>query len=165
MAADQVLVGKNKTRLDLNRRFRSILGYTSTYPVVGDKLICLRNAKNLGLFNGLLAHVTELVEEFDDFIEYKIRTEDNKDIIVRILRAYFDEYVTPGTIKNKQWWDLQKAEAFDFGYAITVHKSQGSQWDNILLYDDKFGVWDQKLRRRWLYTAITRAAERITIAS
>lgn len=43
------------------------------------------------------------------------------------------------------------------------HNSQGSQWDNVFLFDDGFGSWDDLERKRWLYTAITRAAERVTV--
>lgn len=164
-AADQVLTGKNVTRRKLNRYIRSgRLGeLKDPYPVVDDKLICLRNNREKGIFNGLICTVLEKRKEFDTSIEYKLKTEDDKEIIVRILRAHFDEYHTPGTIKSLRWWDFQDAEEFDFGYAITVHKSQGSQWDNVLLWDDKFFNWDAAQRRKWLYTAITRAAETITI--
>jgi len=165
--ADQVLTGKNVTRRKLNRYIRSarsgVSFADSPYPVEGDKLICLRNNREKGIFNGLICNVLEVKKEFDTSIEYKLKTEDDKEIIVRILRAHFDEYRYPGTVKSLRWWDFQDAEEFDFGYAITVHKSQGSQWDNVVLWDDKFFNWDQINRRRWLYTAITRAAETITL--
>ena len=51
----------------------------------------------------------------------------------------------------------------DYGYALTVHKAQGSQWKNIILYDDGFGKRDPNVRRRWLYTAITRAEHQLYI--
>jgi len=51
-----------------------------------------------------------------------------------------------------------------FGYAITCHKSQGSQWDKVLVWDDGFGKKTRQESSRWLYTAITRAAERLVIA-
>jgi ATP-dependent exoDNAse (exonuclease V) alpha subunit len=50
---------------------------------------------------------------------------------------------------------------FDYGYALTVHKAQGSQWPNIFIVDESM-----KFRhdwRRWLYTAITRASEKVVI--
>lgn len=52
---------------------------------------------------------------------------------------------------------------WDFGYAITVHKSQGSQWDDVTIYDDDMLSWKPATRSRWLYTAITRGALRTTI--
>jgi exodeoxyribonuclease-5 len=51
---------------------------------------------------------------------------------------------------------------FDYAYAITVHKSQGSEWDNVLLVDDEMNANNIRFRRRWLYTAVTRAKERLT---
>ena len=52
-------------------------------------------------------------------------------------------------------------DAFDFGYVLTVHKAQGSQWDDVVLFDES-GAFREN-RHRWLYTGITRAAERLTI--
>ena len=49
------------------------------------------------------------------------------------------------------------SDEFDYGYALTVHKAQGSQWDNVVLFDESGAFRDH--RARWLYTAVTRAAE------
>ena len=46
-------------------------------------------------------------------------------------------------------------------WAVTVHKAQGSQWNNVVLFDESFAFRDS--RERWLYTAITRAADTLTI--
>lgn len=164
--ADQVLVGKNKTRLTLNNRIRRVLGYDKKYPVPGDKLICLRNNPKLNLFNGLICTVLEKKDEFDEAIEYRLEDEEGNEIICKIHKAYFEEYYRPGYVKSLPFWRLAEFEAFDFGYAITVHKSQGSQWDNVLLYDDGMCTWKgaEEDRKKWLYTGITRAAETITIS-
>jgi exodeoxyribonuclease-5 len=50
-------------------------------------------------------------------------------------------------------------EEFDFAGCITVHKSQGSQFKSVLLYDDRFLRNDTNMRKRWLYTAATRAVD------
>lgn len=52
-------------------------------------------------------------------------------------------------------------DEFDYGYALTVHKAQGSQWDDVVLFDESFAFREH--RDRWLYTAVTRAAERLTV--
>jgi exodeoxyribonuclease-5 len=44
---------------------------------------------------------------------------------------------------------------------LTVHKSQGSQWDDVVLFDESFAF--QESRARWLYTGVTRAAKRLSI--
>lgn len=51
-----------------------------------------------------------------------------------------------------------------WGYAITCHKSQGSQWDNVVVFDEGFGRTHED-RNRWLYTAITRAEKGLVILS
>ncbi len=50
--ADQVLVGRNATRRAYNIRMRERRGFTEALPSAGDKLVCLRNNRKKGLFNG-----------------------------------------------------------------------------------------------------------------
>ena len=74
------------------------------------------------------------------------------------------EFLTPGREYDKL--DLPPGgwmTAFCFAYALTVHMAQGSEWDKVLLIDESAAFRED--RTRWLYTAITRAKERITIAS
>ena len=51
----------------------------------------------------------------------------------------------------------------DFGFAMTVHKAQGSEWRNVVILDE-FPRHDPE-RSRWIYTAITRGSERVTIVN
>lgn len=167
---DQVICGKNATRMHLNKFIRGLHGKgSSLLPVKGDKLICLKNDKEADLFNGLMCEVVEVGELTDYAIELFIRTElmdeDDEPQRVRALTAYFDAYENPHALRDVPWFARQGKQEFDFGYAITVHKSQGSQWNNVLFYDDGFLKWDNKERRRWLYTGITRAAQRLTIVA
>lgn len=59
------------------------------------------------------------------------------------------------------WTTRKRYDEFDYGYALTVHKAQGSQWNNVVLFDESWAFRDS--RERWLYTAITRAAETLII--
>ena len=59
------------------------------------------------------------------------------------------------------WATKKRFDDFDFGYALTVHKAQGSQWNDVVLFDESWAF--KETRERWLYTAITRAAETLTI--
>ncbi|MFM7416951.1 MAG: ATP-binding domain-containing protein, partial [Alphaproteobacteria bacterium] len=47
-------------------------------------------------------------------------------------------------------------------YAITCHKAQGSSWPNVIVYDDQLSRTEED-RKRWLYTAITRAERGLVI--
>ncbi len=66
-----------------------------------------------------------------------------------------------GAIEDVPWEQRKRYDEFDFGYVLTVHKAQGSQWDDVVLFDESFAFPDS--RARWLYTGITRAAKRLTV--
>ena len=67
----------------------------------------------------------------------------------------------PGAIEAVEWMQRKRYDEFDYGYVLTVHKSQGSQWDDVVLFDESFAFSDS--RARWLYTGITRAAKKLTV--
>ncbi len=159
--ADQVLVGTNKTRRRYNMRLRELKGFATEYPQSGDKLVCLRNDPAKGLLNGSLWQVMSSSKEtVKPGINLMIRPEDDDmdrgAAKIKLLKAAFEE--TEGEIP---WSTRKRYDEFDYGYALTVHKAQGSQWNTVVLFDESWAFRDT--RERWLYTAITRAAERITI--
>lgn len=159
LAADQILVGRNKTRHASNRRMRSLRSITEDYPVPGDKLVCLRNNHDKGLLNGAIWHVQDVGNRTEDRV-YMTLTPDAEDNDLPIeVEAHAHHF--QGREEDLPWWDRKEAEEFDYGYALTVHKSQGSQWDNVLLFDEAWCF--RRDRWRWLYTGITRAAESIKV--
>ncbi|MCM2292783.1 ATP-dependent RecD-like DNA helicase [Allorhizobium sp. BGMRC 0089] len=161
LEADQVLVGTNKTRRRYNQRLRELKGFTADYPQSGDKLVCLRNDQVKGLLNGSLWKVmTASRETVKPGINLLIKPEDDDmdrgAAKIKLLKAAFEE------IEGEIPWSTRKRyDEFDYGYALTVHKAQGSQWDNVVLFDESWAFRDT--RERWLYTAVTRAAERLTV--
>jgi exodeoxyribonuclease-5 len=66
-----------------------------------------------------------------------------------------------GGIEHVDWQRRKPYDEFDYGYVLTVHKAQGSQWDDVVLFDESFAFPDS--RERWLYTGITRAAKKLTV--
>src|SRR5690606_10984793 len=161
VAADQVLVGINRTRRRYNQRLRELKGFDALYPQAGDKLVCLRNDPAKGLLNGSLWKVmTSSRETVKPGINLLVSPEeedpDRGVAKIKLLKAAFDE--PDGEIP---WQTKKRYDDFDYGYALTVHKAQGSQWNEVVLFDESFAFRDT--RSRWLYTAITRAAERLTI--
>jgi len=159
LAADQVLVGMNRTRRLYNQRIRALLGKTEPMPVVGDKLVCLRNDRTKGLINGGIWRVEALGGMKKDFVRMTVRSEDEPSravVKVAVHRAFFE-----GTEGELAWMTRKDSDEFDYGYALTVHKAQGSQWDDVMLFDES-GAFREH-RSRWLYTGVTRAARRLTI--
>ena len=148
----------------MNRRYRQMKGYEGLLPNKEERLLCLRNNKKLNLTNGLQGVMTEEYEDDGEYLMIKFRPEDSKAAVwIKIHKAHFQSYNDPQILKDLSYWDLQKANEFDFGYVITGHKSQGSQWDDVMIYNDGFGFSDKLLKKRWLYTVITRAVERLTL--
>ncbi|WP_108659542.1 ATP-dependent DNA helicase [Acuticoccus kandeliae] len=160
--ADQILVGLNRTRTRFNARMREILGFTNPMPEVGDRLVCLRNRHAKGLYNGSLWSVHAVKRELRSGIKLHVRSADTDAKDVRIAvnahRLPFE-----GRANEIPVFERSDYDQFDYGYALTVHKAQGSQWDNVCLFDESFAFRDD--RARHLYTAITRAAERITVVA
>lgn len=158
--ADQVLVGLNRTRRLYNKRLRELFGFSGTMPEAGDRLVCLKNDRKKGLLNGGLWTVKNTSTIRSGKLRMTVVPEDEpakKPLRVRVLPAFFEnEEEIPYSLRRD-------SDEFDFGYALTVHKAQGSQWDEIVLFDESYAFREH--RARWLYTAITRAAERITIVS
>lgn len=160
LEADQVLVGTNRTRRRYNERLRELKGFDGPMPQAGDKLVCLRNDTAKGLLNGSLWTVTSAPRTVKPSMNLLVRAEDEGiDRIstkVKVLKAIFE------TPEEEVPWQLRRRhDDFDYGYALTVHKAQGSQWDSVALFDESYAFREHG--QRWLYTGITRAAERITI--
>ncbi|MCB5174135.1 MULTISPECIES: ATP-dependent DNA helicase [Microvirga] len=159
MAADQVLVGLNKTRRLYNTRLRELNGYRSPMPAAGEKLVCLRNDKTKGLLNGGTWSIQALRGIRNDFIRMDVLADDDarrRSVEVSVHKAFFEggEEEVPFVLRRE-------SDEFTFGYALTVHKAQGSQWDNLVLFDESYAFREH--RSRWLYTGLTRAAEKVTV--
>jgi ATP-dependent exoDNAse (exonuclease V) alpha subunit len=159
LSADQVLVGLNRTRRLYNQRIRELLGIEGRTPSAGDKLVCLRNDRAKGLINGGLWRVEALKAPRKDFLRMVLKAEDEvgrASVKVAVLKQYFE-----GGEDEIPLAQRRKSDQFDFGYALTVHKAQGSQWDAVMLFDESHAFGEN--RNRWLYTGLTRAAKTLTV--
>ncbi len=157
--SDQVLVGLNKTRRSYNTRLRDLRGFKNDFPVAGEKLVCLRNNRKKGLLNGALFTVKSAGALRKGKIRLLITPEEEptgKFQRVAVLPEFFSqtEIEIPYALRKG-------TDEFEYGYALTVHKAQGSQWDSVTLFDESFAFREH--RARWLYTGITRAAKSLTL--
>ena len=157
--ADQVLVGRNKTRLDYNDRLRELKGLPRHEPVIGDRLVCLRNNPVKKLLNGQIWTIDEVKKLPGGRYSMTLDADDpgiRSQAKVITHGAFFS-----GEEDTLSWPERRRVDEFTFGYCLTVHKAQGSQWDNVYLFDESYVFRED--RRRWLYTGVTRASERITV--
>jgi len=171
----QVICGMNATRLQLNNAMRRAAGFSDGWLPSGpaEKIICLKNQNDLGLINGMFLTLSDVVDEGSHFISALVTDEDGNRIglpqadgtqaRLRIYKGHFEDHVAFDRDRHGRDWKVKKAltEA-TFGWAITGHKSQGSQWENVVVWDDGLGRSEAD-RRRWLYTVITRAEQGLVI--
>jgi exodeoxyribonuclease V len=160
LEADQVLVGRNATRESFNAKIRKLKGFDPDIPVVSDKLICLQNDRDLGIFNGGMFDVEEMVPTRGktNFLTMRLQSQDDDRLpfLVKVHKSFFfDGVPTP------HWKELKNTVHCTYGWAITCHKSQGSQWPNTFVMNEGWCFREDKWK--WLYTAVTRASSKITL--
>lgn len=160
LAADQILVGKNMTRHKFNNRVRELKNLKRNTPLQGEKLVCLKNDRSKGLFNGGLWRVEKL-RKFNPAAVRMVVTPEDAGEVARAVEVKLHPFFFEGREAELTWETLKEYQQITFGYALTVHKSQGSQWNNVVLFDES-GVFRND-RTRWLYTGVTRAAEKLLV--
>lgn len=167
--ADQILCGKNTTRRRLNNEMRKCLGKEGLLQD-GDKLICLHNywdcatsTENDALVNGTIGYVSNI--NINDDLKYicaKFSLDEGDTFGFLSMDYQLLKTGLPSVKKNAFGGIIKKNEKeFDYGYAITVHKAQGSQFNKVLVYNER--LMDEENHNRWLYTAITRAIDKVVV--
>jgi exodeoxyribonuclease V len=162
----QVICGRNATRLHLNGAMKQVAGFAGTHPEgKGEKIICLKNRHDLGLVNGMFLSLADIRDEGRISFSAAVATEDGVAIVgrQRFYKGHYDDHVRLDPERSRRdWKEMRGLIESVWGYAITCHKAQGSQWENVIVYDDGLGRTPED-RARWLYTAITRAERGLAI--
>ena len=183
--ADQILVGTNAARISINNQMRELLGRGKS-PEESDKVICLRNywdnfaVNDDPLVNGTIGYISNVYETFNktpswagnqiikvlhaDFIsdsgaDFGPLQMDEKQILTG--ERCLDYRTIYRLMANWRTQHLVPME-FTYAYAITTHKSQGSSWPNVLVMEEKF-PFEKEEHARWLYTACTRAENKLVL--
>ena len=167
--ADIVIVAFEKTRRDINRRIRRAYGLADPDPVVGDRVCCYRNNSESGVLNGTLWTIQEIRSRSersdDDLLELELVDDIGNVAVVWTSDRYFYG-AAPRQAPN------DGLDVFSYGYALTCHKSQGSEWDRVAVIDETGSRTFEMIagdlpvdefRRRWMYTAVTRAKKVVTV--
>jgi exodeoxyribonuclease-5 len=166
----QVIVGRNMTRWDMTHKIRRASGYTSTGPMEGEQMILCRNSRNdRNLVNGSFVTCVEDVGDLkkgDSSYDIEFQTEEGLTYKGKGWQGLLEECLFKQ--KGKSTADISESYSaskktfhLDFGHAITCHKSQGSQWENVVVHNEAACFRDDA--QRWLYTAVTRASETLTV--
>ena len=184
--ADQIITATNATRHAINASIRESKGYDLA-PAIGDKVICLRNCWDIldgsgssALVNGTIGYINE---GYLDSIRYPVYGLHNKEVPVfnmcfetDLNEKFYDIPVDYTALTTGQKFLTPKEEylisrnkdvgeppiEFNYGYAITCHRAQGSEWRKVLVIEERF-PFDKEEHARWLYTACTRASDKLVL--
>lgn len=156
-----ILCSYNGFRCDMNRKIRGIMGIVGPSPIVGDRVICLRNNKDRGIYNGMTGTIMSIEESTANAYLADIDMDGSGNFSGLISTHQFGAEKT--VIKVLGWTKERPIELFDFGYAMTVWKAQGSEADRVVFFEQRSQYMDDDQWRRLLYTGITRAKERLLI--
>ncbi|MDE6059070.1 MAG: ATP-binding domain-containing protein [Clostridia bacterium] len=192
-AADQIIVGTNKTRNRVNREMREFLGISpeAKLPIDGEKIICTLNdwskpldeAGNFHLVNGIIGKCYRVREQLDGLGQLDFQPEFLSNTVYdlpfdlgaftqgRYLHGYGNKacLLENGMLVHEYNFEMLRRFKvrredtvcrFEFAYAVTCHKAQGSEYDFVVVLDESNLFEDG---RQWLYTAITRAKKRLVI--
>lgn len=173
-----VLCAFNSTRCGLNTSIRSKLSYDkSVIPYPGERIICLQNDHTRGIMNGQIGTLIWLMPESYGLYRMTISLDGYADPIETTVddkcfgQVTYTIHDDAKSKKNRKQYEyavdkgITPIDFFDYGYAISVHKSQGSEWNKVVLFEQRTNKWDDEYYARWLYTAITRAREKLFIIS
>ena len=183
--ADQVICGKNVTRNHLNAVYRKMLWGKDCgmAPLIGDKVICLKNnwdkinGPGDALVNGTIGKITGIktmpnlwlgTKANIDFCpeEYPEGFDPRTGEVAEFQNILIDWKLitTHEPTLNKENFrtfpKILRPEQFDYGYVVTAHKSQGSEFDKVLVFEEMLKPSEHN---KWLYTAVTRASKKLTL--
>lgn len=156
--ADQIICGTHVTRNKINRHMRAWQGYDGFLPCEGERLVCLRNNRERGLLNGSMWTVVSVDERPDDelYFDLTLQSIDDPNLLEVETRAHKKIFLGQ---EFEDYHERGRADEFDYGYCITTHKAQGSEWGSVTYIDE----WPGGDRKKHQYTGVTRASKKITV--
>jgi exodeoxyribonuclease-5 len=171
-----VLCYTNATRCKLNTMLRNIVfGISDKLPLTNDVVICLKNSnkrEKTPFYNGYRGFIVSSVVEFDEhYISGMINFpyEDMKLYLSPLCKHQFGFAKTFSSFDELKMFGMEVRNwgsvgyLFDYGYSMTVHKMQGSQANNIIVFNERPSPVTEDNYRRWAYTAVTRSTDKLAI--
>jgi exodeoxyribonuclease-5 len=154
------LCGYNRTRVALNNAIRKRLGHEGK-PREGERVICLKNNRELGIFNGMGGTLKSIKEQKGHWYGLNVLMDDGATFAGDVIKKQFGAEQTIREMQGLEQNEIR--ELFDFGYCLTVHKAQGSEADAVVVFEERFPMMTEDDWKRWLYTAVTRARKKLLI--
>ncbi len=107
---------------------------------------------------------TTILDNFLNAEESRLHPYDQRALYIEFKERMRKLKINPGSnefrkaLKNDRYFNVLQAK---YGYAITCHKSQGGEWENVFVDFKVFMGKFSKSFFRWAYTAVTRSNQRL----
>lgn len=170
-AETTVLCGFNKTRVQLNSVIRQKRGFKPDIKLyLSEKVICLSNDYNYGIMNGQTGKVAWLTPTKFGCFKVTLSSNDTMNELL-ISKDCFGKESYNLKDKSRNYRKIAdelgfaSVVHFDYGYVMSVHKAQGSEWNRVILFEQRSRYWDHNFYTRWLYTAVTRAKDKLLVVT
>jgi exodeoxyribonuclease V len=166
-----ILCGLNKTRVWINQMIRNRLGFKNQEPYPGERIVFLKNNYNTKILNGMLGNVLFFMYEGKNIYNITVLLDGYSEPFNGLVyngcfgKEQYDNFYEE--LQNKRYKEIIKKsnlnsiDVCDWGYCISTHKSQGSEFKRVICFVEKSYYWDDEYMKRWLYTAATRAKEKL----
>lgn len=168
-----VLCGFNTTRCELNDIIRKKLNYDKKIiPYPGERIVCLVNNHTTKIMNGQIGTLLWIMPDKHRLYRMTIDMGRDEPVECMVSLKCFGEVTYTMYDQSKQYIQQRNytnekissgVDFFDYGYAMSVHKSQGSEWDRVIVFEQRSRHWDDSMYARWLYTAVTRATKKLFV--
>ena len=177
----------NRQRVALNHEVRCALGTANLPPKAGEAVICLKN--KAPIYNGMrgvvmtdskvmadgeevpggdVARAAKEMNLDTTYVQYKTTVDFVEDGLTEDVDMADAQLFTEKTIDydtaQKEGLSLSKlGDLYDFGFAMTCHKMQGSSSDEVIVFLDGIKAMDKEQLTRWIYTSVTRSSRRLVL--
>jgi len=148
----KILKASQQTEMRAGIIFRDVTISVGCEPFV-QQYNCKMMDELLTLPSGRL----EYKREIELFVDFNIRMRKRGILFKNNAKLFMDEY------RNDPYMQALRAR---YGYASTCHKAQGGEWNEVFVVPEKvmfLSDSDRGFSYRWLYTSLTRAAQKIHI--
>lgn len=156
-----VLCGMNTTRVWWNNFLRTRHGFASNDPEIGERIICLKNNKDSEIYNGMTGTISGIVAKGQHWYKMQALFDQGNIYDGWCYKHQFGSVKTAFNVPGMPAW--QVGDLFDWAWAMTVHKSQGSEANDVVVLEERMGMQSDDDWRRWLYTATTRSKKKLLV--
>jgi len=173
LAADVIICATHGTRRQHNAVIRKHR-YGRTWqrkhlaPIVGERVICMRSDHANKIWNGSCWEVTKSTVH-GDFVTLELFGELDGERRAMVPLSCFEKDIKP----SEAYEVPQQATAMTWGYTLTAHKSQGSEWEHVAVLDETADylmaffangrLSPERFRLVYRYVAVSRARSKVSL--